>query len=84
MVSHRDKKKLADRTCIYCGKEFTYPYLFLRHKKTKCWTTSRVNKESTSGQSLLDVESTSGQSLVDIESTLSQSRVNIESKIKLE
>ena len=95
MVSYRAKKKLADRTCMYCEKEFTYPYLFLRHKKTKCWTASRVNIESTSGQSILDIESTSGQSLdniestssqslVDIESTLSQSRVKIESKIKLD
>ena len=83
MVFYRIKKKL-DRTCQYCGKEFTYPYLFLRHKKTKCWTASRVNKESTSGQSRVDIESTSGQSLVDIESTSNQSQVEIESKIKLD
>src|SRR3954462_7654960 len=37
MVSYRVKKKLADRTCIYCEKEFQYPYIFKCHKITRCW-----------------------------------------------
>ena len=60
MVSYRAKKKLAcetsfhaDRTCMYCEKEFRYPYLFLRHKSTKCW----INGEST----LKDCRSTLGR-----------------------
>jgi hypothetical protein len=37
MVSYRAKKKLADRTCMYCGKEFRYPCRLKQHYKTvKC------------------------------------------------
>ena len=35
MVSYRAKKKLADRTCMYCEKEFTYPSILKRHLKLK-------------------------------------------------
>ena len=37
MVSYRAKKKLADRTCMYCDKEFRYPCRLKQHYKTvKC------------------------------------------------
>ena len=35
MVSHRVKKKLVDRTCQYCGKEFQYPCRLIQHMKAK-------------------------------------------------
>jgi hypothetical protein len=83
MVSYRDKKKLAcetsfraDRTCQYCRKEFRYPYLFLRHKLTKCWT----NGESTSDQNRVNEESTLGN----IESSMSLQRVNVKSTMSLQ
>jgi hypothetical protein len=38
----------SDRTCQYCNKEFKYPYMFKKHKKTKCWIEStQINIEST-------------------------------------
>ncbi|GBB93330.1 hypothetical protein RclHR1_02150017 [Rhizophagus clarus] len=76
MVSYRVKKKLADRICQYCEKEFRYPYLFLRHKLTKCWT----NGESTSGQSRVNEEFT----LDNVESTMSLQQVNVKSTMSLQ
>ena len=35
MVSYRDKKKLDDRTCMYCKKEFRYPCRLAQHMKAK-------------------------------------------------
>ena len=35
MVSHRVKKKLVDRTCQYCEKEFQYPCRLIQHMKAK-------------------------------------------------
>ena len=35
MVSNRAKKKLADRTCLYCSKEFRYPCRLAQHMKAK-------------------------------------------------
>ena len=35
MVSYRVKKKLDDRTCQYCGKEFQYPCRLIQHMKAK-------------------------------------------------
>ena len=35
MVSHRVKKKLTDRTCQYCGKEFQYSCRLIQHMKAK-------------------------------------------------
>jgi hypothetical protein len=46
MVPHRDKKKLDDRTCEYCGKEFRYPYIFNRHKITRCWINGESSKNN--------------------------------------
>ena len=34
----------SDRTCKYCNKEFNYPYIFKRHKNTKCWINSKSLK----------------------------------------
>ena len=82
MVSCRAKKKLDDRACMYCGKEFRYPYLFLRHKKTKCWIDgeSTMSLQQDKVESTLDnVESTLGN----VESTSSHSRDNIESTLDL-
>ncbi len=74
---------------MYCGKEFRYPYLFLRHKKTKCW----IDGESTMSlqqdkveSTLGNVESTLGNvesTLGNVESTSSHSRDNIESTLDL-
>ena len=61
---------------MYCGKEFRYPYLFLRHKKTKCW----INGESTMSLQQDKVKSTLGN----VESRISLQPVNVESKIKLD
>ena len=87
MVSYRAKKKLADRTCMYYEKEFTYPYLFLRHKLTKCWT----NGESTMSlqhdkvkSTLGNVESTMSLQQVNVKSTMSLQPDNVESKISLQ
>jgi hypothetical protein len=33
MVPYRVKKKLADRICYYCEKEFQYPCRLKRHQK---------------------------------------------------
>jgi hypothetical protein len=66
------KKKLDDRICQYCFKEFQYPYLFLRHKKTKCW----INGESMSR----NIESTLSISKVNqsrVESTFEKNIVPI-------
>ena len=30
-----ESKKLADRTCQYCGKEFQYPCRLIQHIKAK-------------------------------------------------
>ena len=87
MVSYRAKKKLDDRACMYCEKEFRYPYLFLRHKKTKCW----INGESTMSlqqdkvkSTLGNVESTMSLQPDNVESRISLQPVNVESKIKLD
>ena len=87
MVSYRAKKKLDDWACMYCEKEFRYPYLFLRHKKTKCW----INGESTMSlqqdkvkSTLGNVESTISLQPDNVESRISLQPVNVESKIKLD
>jgi hypothetical protein len=51
MVSYRVKKKLADRTCIYCEKEFQYPYIFKRHKITRCWIEGSMKSNNGSKKS---------------------------------
>src|SRR4051812_3432924 len=87
MVSYKAKKKLDDRACMYCRKEFRYPYLFLRHKKTKCW----INGESTMSlqqdkikSTLGNVESTMSLQQVNIKSTMSLQPDNVESRISLQ
>ena len=35
MVSYGAKKKLADRTCQYCRKEFQYPSVLKHHLRLK-------------------------------------------------
>jgi hypothetical protein len=61
---------------MYCEKEFRYPYLFLRHKKTKCW----INGESTMSLQQDKVKSTLGN----VESTMSLQRVNVKSIMSLQ
>ncbi|PKK68510.1 hypothetical protein RhiirC2_782174 [Rhizophagus irregularis] len=56
--------------------EFRYPYLFLHHKKTKCW----INSESTMSLQQDKVKSTLGN----VESTMSLQQVNIKSIMSLQ
>ena len=69
MVSYRVKKKLADRICHYCEKEFQYPCRLKRHQKN--------------GQCPASVQPVEEQYMSSVQPVGEQCMVKI-SKIKLE
>jgi hypothetical protein len=75
MVSYRAKKKLADRTCMYCGKEFRYPCRLKQHYKTvKCSdsVSSQMTDQTVFGQCFISDQSVFGQCFISDQSVFGQ------------
>ena len=81
--SPRDKKKISlpDRTCQYCGKEFSYPSILKRHLKLKNTCSNQISLATDQISPTSDrVSSTSGQiSLTSSQISLASDQISLTS-----